>query len=105
MLCNVASFVVGYPGAMERVIFFLCVLSHMNVPLIDLPPVNLMHNKALSSVWVALYHCESFYCYFGTTSTNVISTAMKRALGLFKWWEIKCNESNHISDSQDELGS
>lgn len=41
MLCNVASFVVGDPGAMERVIFFLCVLSHMNVPLIDLPPVNL----------------------------------------------------------------
>lgn len=32
-----------------------------------------------------------------------ISTALRRAVGLFKWWEIKCNESNHISDSQDEL--
>lgn len=24
-------------------------------------------------------------------------------MGLLRWWEIKCNESNRISDSQDEL--
>lgn len=32
-----------------------------------------------------------------------IFITMRGALGLFKWWEIKCSESNRISDSQDKL--
>lgn len=46
-----------------------------------------MHNKALSSVWVARYHCESVYCYFGTTSTNLYFYCNEESTGTLQMVE------------------
>ena len=57
-------------------------LSGMNVPLVDLSPVNLTNAQiiALFSVSVAVCHCESSYCYFGTESTDLYFNSYEKSI-------------------------
>lgn len=80
-------------------------MSDMNAPLVDLPPVNLTNAQiiALLSVSVAVVTVSLPTVRLAPSPRTFISTPMRKALRLFKEWKIKCNESNHISDSQDGL--
>lgn len=105
---NVASFVLRDTGDTGRVIITM-VLIHIvwrecTSCWFTTRKVHRCTIVTLSPVSVALCHCDSFYCCFGTKPTNFYFRCIEeRVLGLLRWWEIKCNESNRISDSQDEL--
>lgn len=102
---NVASFVPRDGGAIGKVGFFVVVFL-IHIVWRECTSYRFTTSKfnwyTIITLLLALCHCEAFYCYFGMKSTNLCFYCNEESI---KTIQIMGNESDHVSDSQDELES